>query len=368
MEECIDITHPFSLRLLSMILHIFRNKEPMSSLFTSTSTSTTPAYNDATDRGIEAYPVVLLSLVVPVFNEAETVGLFLDRLDEVFKDEASIRIDIVFVNDGSTDETLVVLLERQDRDKRIRIIDLSRNFGKEAALTAGLQAAIGRVIVPIDVDLQDPPELLPEMIVYWRTGYDVVLGRRMDRASDHWAKRVTANWFYRIHNWVATPLIPENVGDFRLMDRSVVDALNNLPESRRFMKGLFAWVGFRTISVDYNRPQRIAGSSKFNGWRLWNFALEGLTSFSTGPLRVWTYLGGLMAFLSFIYGFFIALRVLIHGVDMPGFASVFVAVTFLGGLQLVGIGVIGEYLGRTCIESKRRPVFLVRRIYQSEDK
>ena len=202
------------------------------------------------------------------------------------------------------------------------------------------------------------------MIARWRQGYDVVLGRRIDRSTDSRAKRVSATWFYRLHNWIADPAIPENVGDFRLMDRSVVDALKALPESRRFMKGLFAWMGFRTTFVDYTRPQRIAGASKFNAWRLWNFALEGLTSFSTAPLRIWSYIGGAVALLSFLYGLFIVSRVLIHGVDAPGFASIFVAVTFLGGLQLLGIGVLGEYLGRTYLESKRRPVFLVRRIYE----
>jgi glycosyltransferase involved in cell wall biosynthesis len=285
----------------------------------------------------------------------------------VFDEEPSVHVEIVFVNDGSVDGTLDCLLERQRCDQRIRVVDLSRNFGKEAALTAGLQAAKGQIVVPIDVDLQDPPELVFEMIAKWREGYDVVLGRRLDRGTDSWAKRVSATCFYRIHNWIAEPVIPEHVGDFRLMDRIVVDALNELPESRRFMKGLFAWVGFRTTFIDYVRPKRAAGSSKFSGWRLWNFALEGLTSFSTDPLRMWSYIGGTVAFASFVYGIYILLRVFVYGVDVPGYASVFVAVTFLGGLQLVGIGVIGEYLGRTYLESKRRPVFLVRRVYERKD-
>ncbi|HRF43171.1 MAG TPA: glycosyltransferase family 2 protein [Candidatus Competibacteraceae bacterium] len=329
--------------------------------------SASPVLDDAVTRSPAAYPVVDVSLVVPVFNEDEMIGLFLDRVSQVFESESSIRLEIVFINDGSTDETLPLLLEYQRRDRRIRIVDLSRNFGKEAALSAGLQVVQGRVIVPIDVDLQDPPELVREMIACWREGFDVVLGRRMDRESDSWAKRVSADWFYRIHNSIAEPKIPENVGDFRLMDRAVVDALNTLPESRRFMKGLFAWVGFRTMYIDYKRPKRIAGSSKFNGWVLWNLALEGLTSFSTTLLRIWTYLGGTVALMSFVYGFFIALKVLIYGVDLPGYASIFVAVTFLGGLQLVGIGVIGEYLGRNYLESKGRPIYLIRRIYELKD-
>ena len=308
-----------------------------------------------------------LSLVIPVFNEAETVDPFLDRISQVFDSQASIQLEIMFVNDGSTDGTLERLLECQKRDHRVRVVDLSRNFGKEAALTAGLQIAKGEVIVPIDVDLQDPPEIILEMIDKWREGFEVVLARRVNRDSDSWAKRVSANWFYRIHNKIANLNVPENVGDFRLMDRSVVEALNELPESHRFMKGLFAWVGFRTAFIEYVRPERIAGLTKFNGWRLWNFALEGVTSFSTEPLHIWTYIGIAVSIASFIFGISIAVRVLIHGVEVPGYASIIVAVTFLGGLQLIGIGVIGEYLGRTYLESKRRPVFLVRRIYEPKD-
>lgn len=308
-----------------------------------------------------------LSIVVPVFNEIETVGLFLDRVTQVFNKASGIDLDILFVNDGSTDNTLDRLLELQQDNSSIRIVDLSRNFGKEAALTAGLKAAVGQVVVPIDVDLQDPPELILNMVEKWREGFDVVLGKRINRDSDSWAKQKSAVWFYRIHNKIADPEIPENVGDFRLMDRTVVDALNELPESRRFMKGLFAWVGFRTATVEYARPERVAGTTKFNGWRLWNFALEGLTSFSTDPLRIWTYLGGVVALTSFLFAIFIVLRVLIHGIDLPGYASTVIAVTFLGGLQLIGIGIIGEYLGRAYIESKRRPVYLVRQIYETKD-
>jgi glycosyltransferase involved in cell wall biosynthesis len=313
------------------------------------------------------HSTLVVSLVVPVYNEAETVGLFMERVSQVFDRLDKVRIEVLFVNDGSSDGTLERLLDCQQRDPRVRVVDLSRNFGKEAALSSGIQAARGQVVVPIDVDLQDPPEIILDMIARWREGFEVVLGRRINRDSDSWAKRVSATWFYRIHNWISEPVIPENVGDFRLMDRMVVDALKELPESRRFMKGLFAWVGFRTAVVDYVRSERAAGSSKFDGWRLWNFALEGLTSFSTVPLRIWAYLGGIVALLSFLYGLVITARVLILGVETPGYASMFVAVTFLGGLQLIGIGVIGEYLGRTYLETKRRPVFLVRHIYEPRD-
>jgi len=322
---------------------------------------------DNAGRDVSTCPVIKVSLVVPVYNESKTIDLFLNRVGLVYDNKSSVWLEIVFVNDGSTDGSLEILLESQQHDQRIRVIDLSRNFGKEAALTAGLQAARGRVVVPIDIDLQDPPELVLDMIAKWREGFDVVLGRRINRDTDTWAKRTSANWFYRIHNRMAETKIPENVGDFRLMDRSVVDALNDMPESRRFMKGLFAWVGFRTAFVDYNRSKRVAGLSKFNGWQLWNFALEGVTSFSTDPLRIWTYLGSTIALMSFLYGLFIILRVAIYGVDIPGYASIFVAITFLGGLQLIGIGIIGEYLGRTYLESKRRPVFLVRCVYEPRE-
>lgn len=308
-----------------------------------------------------------LSLVIPVYNEMETVDIFINKVNNVFDKQPNIILEFLFINDGSTDNTLKRLLELQNQDQRVKVIDLSRNFGKEAALTAGIQQACGDAVVPMDVDLQDPPEIILEMIERWRDGYEVVLGRRINRDSDFWAKRTSANWFYYIHNKLANLKLPENVGDFRLMDRCVVDALKTLPESRRFMKGLFAWIGFRTAYVDYTRPERIAGSSKFNGWKLWNFALEGITSFSTAPLRIWTYLGFLTSTLSFVFASFIALKVIIQGVDVPGYASLMVAITFLGGLQLIGIGIIGEYLGRTYIESKRRPVYLIRRVYQSED-
>jgi glycosyltransferase involved in cell wall biosynthesis len=306
---------------------------------------------------------VALSLVVPVFNEADAVGIFIERIFTFFEKSQLKKLDLVFVNDGSTDETLSLLLKYHKLHPEIRIVDLSRNFGKEAALSAGLRVADGEVIVPIDVDLQDPPEVIFEMIEGWRAGYEVVLGRRSNRDSDSWAKRNAAKLFYNIYNAIADTKLPQNVGDFRLMDRSVVDALNALPETQRFMKGMFAWIGFRTTQVEYVRPKRVAGETKFSGWRLWNFALEGITSFSTDPLRIWTYVGVLVSSLSIIFSIFIALRVLIYGIEVPGYASIIVCITFLGGLQLIGIGVIGEYLGRTYIESKNRPIYIVRRVY-----
>jgi glycosyltransferase involved in cell wall biosynthesis len=271
--------------------------------------------------------------------------------------------EFVCVNDGSQDRTLESLLSFAKQDSRIRVIDLSRNFGKEAALTAAIDYAVGDAVIPIDVDLQDPPELIPKMIEKWREGYEVVLAKRVDRSSDSFMKRFTAQLFYRFHNKISRPPIPENVGDFRLIDHRAVDALKTLREYHRFMKGLFAWVGFKTCTIDYTRRARTAGKSKFNGWRLWKFALEGITSFSTFPLTMWLYLGSAVSAGAFCYGLFIFCRTLIFGVKWPGYASSICLILFFGGLQLLGIGVLGEYIGRTYIESKRRPIYIVRMFY-----
>jgi len=276
----------------------------------------------------------------------------------------SVDYEVVFVNDGSTDRTLERLLQAQDRNPAIRVVDLSRSFGKEAALTAGIDASRGDAVIPIDVDLQDPPEIIPEMVARWKEGYEVVVARRTDRSTDTWAKRVTARMFYRLHNRIAEESIPEDVGDFRLLARPVVRALQSLPERRRFMKGLFAWVGFRTVAVEYIREPRQIGKSKFNGWQLWNLALEAMTSFSTVPLRIWTYLGLIISAASLSYAAFILLRTLIHGVDVPGYASLLVSVLFLGGVQLIGMGALGEYVGRIYQEAKQRPVYIVRATHE----
>ena len=251
------------------------------------------------------------------------------------------------------------MLNAKQNFKNIRIINFSRNFGKEAALTAGLDKARGEAAIPIDVDLQDPPELIKELVARWREGYDVVLAKRADRTSDSFAKRVSADLFYKLNGKISNVDIPNNVGDFRLMSKRVVEALNQLPENQRFMKGLFAWVGFKTVVIEYVREKREAGQSSFNGWKLWNFALDGITSFSTLPLRIWLYIGALVSFLSFLYGSFIILKTLIFGVDLPGYASLAVIMLFLGGIQLIGIGILGEYIGRIYSESKRRPSYII---------
>jgi len=309
----------------------------------------------------------LISVVVPFHNEAGGVDAFYAEVVSAFERIPGVQFEIVCVDDGSSDATLPELLQLVERDRRVRVLELSRNFGKEAALTAGLDASRGDAVVAMDADLQDPPALIGRLIEEWSRGADVVLARRSDRSSDSFLKRVTAGLFYRIHNRLSSVHIPDNVGDFRLIDRAAVEALKALPERQRFMKGLFAWIGFKTAMVDYARRPRASGASKFSGWRLWNFALEGITSFSTAPLRVWTYIGALGALLTFVYALFIIARVLILGVDVPGYASLLVAILFLGSLQLLSVGLLGEYIGRVYLETKQRPVYVVRREFGARD-
>ncbi|MGQ0585513.1 MAG: glycosyltransferase family 2 protein [Reyranella sp.] len=305
----------------------------------------------------------LLSLVVPVFDEDESVDLFIDTVVPIL-DRDRLHFEIVFVNDGSRDDTLARLLDRSAADRRIRVVNLSRNFGKEAALTAGIDHARGDVLIPIDIDLQDPPDLVGAFMARWREGYDIVYGVRSTRHADTAAKRMSASWFYWVFNSMSPVRIPANVGDFRLVDRRAVEVLRQLPERNRFMKGLFAWVGFNSIGVPYERPQRAAGSTKFNFWRLWNFALDGVVSFSTAPLRAWFYVGVVIAAVSVLYAFFIITRVLILGIDTPGYASLLIAVLLMGAIQLLSLGIIGEYLGRLFLEVKGRPIYVVEGVYE----
>ena len=326
------------------------------------------APGDALDRQLLAQQArrpadPLLSLVVPVLNEEESIDIFLASVVPVL-DGAGLRFEVVFVNDGSRDNTLSHLLDRGLRDRRLKVVNLSRNFGKEAALTAGIDHARGDILVPMDVDLQDPPELIGRFIERWREGYDIVYGVRSVRHSDTAAKRVSASWFYRVFNSMSPVSIPAHAGDFRLVDRRAVEVLRQLPERNRFMKGLFAWVGFNAIGVAYERPQRAAGASKFNLWRLWNFALDGVVSFSTVPLRASFYIGVAIATVSVLYALFIVTRVLLFGIDTPGYASLLIAVLLMGAIQLLSLGVIGEYLGRLFLEVKGRPIYVVEGVYE----
>ncbi|CAK0758791.1 CPS-53 (KpLE1) prophage; bactoprenol glucosyl transferase [Gammaproteobacteria bacterium] len=307
----------------------------------------------------------LVSIVVPFYNEGEGVDHFYREICSVFDQTPSVRFEVVCIDDGSHDDTLARLIALVNLDPRFRVIEFSRNFGKEPALTAGIDAAHGDAIIPIDADLQDPPELIPTLIQEWQNGAEVVLAHRTNRSSDSFLKRKTAAAFYQFHNRLSHIEIPENVGDFRLMDRVVVDSLKKLPERQRFMKGLFAWVGFKTVTVNYVRNPRAVGASKFSGWRLWNFALEGITSFSATPLKVWTYIGGSGALVSSLYAIIIIFRTLIYGKDVPGYASLLVAILFIGSLQLIGIGVLGEYVGRIYMETKQRPNYIIRKCYEN---
>ena len=302
----------------------------------------------------------LLSVVVPVFNEQDVLTEFHRRLSAVL-DGLALDAEVVYVNDGSADASMALLAALHERDPRVAVIDLSRNFGKEAAMSAGLDVADGDAVVLIDADLQDPPELIEQMLQTWREGYDVVLMRRRVRANESWLKKATSHAFYRVISRMGTIPIPEDVGDFRLLSRRAVAALRRLPERSRFMKGLFAWIGYPTRELLYDRDGRFAGDSKFNYWRLWNFALEGITSFSAAPLKSASYFGMAIALVAFAYGLFIMLKTLLYGDPVQGFPTLVTVVLFLGGLQLVALGVIGEYLARMFVEVKQRPLYLVAR-------
>ncbi|NEP16720.1 MAG: glycosyltransferase family 2 protein [Leptolyngbya sp. SIO4C1] len=307
-------------------------------------------------------PKIELSVVVPLYCEASNIDYLFERLETVIE-ALQLPYEIICVDDGSHDDTLARLIEHHRRNPQIKVVALSRNYGKELALTAGLDYAQGAAVVPIDADLQDPPELISELLAKWREGYDVVYARRRTRQGESWLKRFTANAFYRTIGRMSRVPIPQDTGDFRLLDRRVADALKRLPERTRFMKGLFAWVGYQQTFVDYDRAPRHSGQTKWNYWRLWNFAVDGITSFSMVPLKVWSYLGLAISGIAFVYATFLILRTLVLGIDVPGYASLMVAVLFLGGVQLVSLGIIGEYLGRVYEEVKGRPLYLVREFH-----
>lgn len=296
-----------------------------------------------------------ISLVVPVFNEEDAIPIFYRAVKEKL---SAYNLEIVFINDGSTDRTEQVIKSLTDIDESVLNITFIRNFGKEAALLAGLEHATGDAVIPVDVDLQDPIDVIPLLISKWQEGWPIVLAKRVDRSSDSQFKRKTAAWFYKLHNQISSPKLEENVGDFRLLSRATVENIKLLQERNLFMKGILNWVEGDAAIIEYSRSARIAGQAKFNGWRLWNLALEGLTSFSTFPLRIWTYIGFFVAFLSFLYGTWMIIDKLIWGNSVAGYPSLLVSILFLGGIQLIGIGVLGEYIGRIYIETKHRPRYI----------
>lgn len=309
---------------------------------------------------------ILLSIVIPVFNEEDAIETFLGQIAEPAA--AACRLagpemsyELLFVDDGSSDGTYAGLMDARLRHPEIEVVSLSRNFGKDAALTAGLRNARGRAVIPMDVDLQDPPEVLPDLVRHWLAGAEVVNVKRSDRMSDTSSKRISAEWFYRIYNRLAERPIPENVGDFRLLDRMVVEALLEMPERARFMKGLVSWVGFRQETVLAKRQPRAAGSSKWRPWRLWNFALDGFAGSTTVPLRIWTYLGSAIALSAFLYSLFLIVRRLIAGTDAPGYTSLMVVMLLFGGINFMALGIMGEYIGRIAAEVRGRPLYVERR-------
>lgn len=302
----------------------------------------------------------MITIIVPVYNEQAAIPLFHDAV------RSGISLHhhetaILFIDDGSTDASLVAIERLAAKDPLVSYISFSRNFGKEAALFAGLEHAEGDAVIPMDVDLQDPIDVIPELVARWEAGADVVLAKRRQRTADSMLKRNSAAMFYWLHNKIADSPIVANVGDFRLLDRKAVEALKTLPERKLFMKGIFSWVGFTQAVVEYDRAPRIAGKSKFTPWKLWNFALEGITSFSTWPLRVWTYVGAMISFFAFIYAIWMIVEKLMWGNPVPGYPSIMVAILFLGGIQLIGIGILGEYLGRIYHETKRRPRYIIKK-------
>jgi glycosyltransferase involved in cell wall biosynthesis len=308
----------------------------------------------------------LLSIVIPVFNEQESISLFLDRARPAVAQALALmgpqaRAEYLFVNDGSSDRTgdVLAILARLNPD--VRHLSLSRNFGKEAALAAGIDHAQGDAVIPIDVDLQDPPELIVDRVRHWIAGAQVVNARRIDRSSDGWFKRMSARGFYRVINRLSDHPIPENVGDFRLLDRQAIDVVKQMGEQSRFTKGLFSWIGFRVATVDYDRAARGAGTTKWRWRKLWALAIDGITSSTTMPLRIWSYIGGGIALCAFAYAFFLVGLTVMTGNDTPGYASIMVVTLMLGGLNLLSLGIMGEYLGRVAQEVRSRPIYVVDR-------
>ncbi|WP_236216309.1 glycosyltransferase family 2 protein [Pseudomonas rhodesiae] len=302
-----------------------------------------------------------LSLVVPLFNEEQAVQLFYRTVRQQ-PALAAYTVEILLINDGSTDRTAEYAKALALSDRDVVLINFSRNFGKEAALFAGLEYASGDAVIPMDVDLQDPIEVVPQLLAEWQKGADVVLAKRRNRSSDGYLKRHSASMFYHLLNRIAYTHIEENVGDFRLLDRKVVDVIKALPEQQLFMKGVLSWAGFTVAIVEYDRAPRAVGQSKFNAWKLWNLAMDGITSFSTLPLRLWSYIGGCISLLALVYAGWLVLDKWLFGNPVPGYPSLMTAILFLGGVQLIGIGILGEYVGRIYMEAKHRPRYVVKEV------
>ena len=306
-----------------------------------------------------------ISIVIPCYNEEEVVDICHEEVTKVI-DTLPYNFEVIYINDGSTDKTFDKLLDIQKSDRRVVVLNLSRNFGKEAAMTAGIDNCIGDALIILDADLQDPPSLIPDMITVWKeTGADVVYGQRMIREGETWFKKFTANSFYKVINFIGSNVeIPKNTGDFRLMNRRAIDALIQLREKHRFMKGLFAWIGYNQVAFQYNRAQRAAGYTKWSYVGLWNLAMEGIAGFSTTPLKLASFFGLMISLLAFLFGAYIIIKTLIFGVDVPGWATLTVMISVLSGIQLLCIGILGEYIGRIFGEAKKRPLYFIENVYK----
>ena len=300
----------------------------------------------------------LISIITPIYNEKDVLEIFFHEIEKCFV-KINYKYEIICVNDGSTDGTFDFLKTKSNKNDFVKVINLSKNYGKEIALTAGIDNANGDAVIPIDCDLQDPVSVIPLLIEEWEKGFDVVLAKRVDRSSDSFTKRYTSKIFYNLIDKISDVHIPSNVGDFRLMDRKTILALRGYRERSRFMKGIMASLGFKQTTVEYKRAPRVAGKTKWSYWKLYLLALEGIVSFTSLPLKIWSYIGASVAFGAFIYGAFLIIKTLIFGIDTPGYASLMVVFLFMSGLILLCLGVIGEYLARIFIETKDRPLYII---------
>ncbi|MEY8673141.1 glycosyltransferase family 2 protein [Francisella philomiragia] len=307
----------------------------------------------------------LTSIIIPVKDESEGIDHLFNRLMPILK-QLPTKYELVFINDGSNDNTLDLLLEKQKSIPEIAVVDLSRNFGKEAALFAGFANCKGDAAISIDADLQDPPELILEMVEHWLNGYEVVTAVRENRDTDTSTKKHTAGLFYTVMNKISETKLTPNAGDYRLLNRAAINAFLELKEKVRFNKGLLTWIGFKEKIVYHAREERVAGQTKWNYWKLFKFSIDGITSFSRAPLEIWSYIGVFVALMSFLYGSFFILKSLVFGIDVPGYPSLITFILFFSGLQMIGIGMLGSYIGRIFIETKHRPLYIVREVHRSE--